>query len=418
MSAGEQIVGSDPLLRAVFGATFFVRFGFGITLAVFATYILGHPTGLSADDIGVVGWISAAAPIGEFTTVIASGIAADRYGRLRVLLWGLAAASVLMLLVASTRSPWALGGLNLAFGVSSGAILASSLAVVTDASAVQARGYAMGRFDAMNLLGWVLGFAVGFGVLGSVPPSKLFLVFLLGGAVLTIGYVLAYLLTRRAPRPPRLPSTQLGMLRTAILEREVLLVAFPWLVIYMLIGTVFVFLGTAAAAAGLPIRELAVLIGGGGLLLLVTQPVFGRMADRYGRLQLTLVGTAGFVGILVVAILLGTYGPRPLLLGLLGASTLAALAYGPAALASLGDLTHAYTRATTMSVYTLAISLGMILGLLGSTTLLKYYGIPGLDVFFGLIAVALVVLTSIRVHDIRVGIAASPSISSSPPSDR
>ncbi|MCI4318419.1 MAG: hypothetical protein L3J96_07760, partial [Thermoplasmata archaeon] len=112
------------LLRAILGATFFVRFGFGLTISIFAAYLLGHTVPSNAEGVGVVGLVSALAPVGEFATVIFSGAAADRYGRFRILLFGMASASVLLLLTSFTRSPVGIGGINLLFGVSSGAILA------------------------------------------------------------------------------------------------------------------------------------------------------------------------------------------------------------------------------------------------------------------------------------------------------
>ncbi|MGI0151161.1 MAG: MFS transporter, partial [Thermoplasmata archaeon] len=145
------------LLRAIYGATFFVRFAFGLTVSIFAAYIVGAYTGLSAPQVALVGIVTAAAPIGEFSTVLLSGVQADHYGRFPVLLTGMGVAGVLFLGISFSRSSTLLGLGNLLFGVASGAILASSLAVVGDEASVRVRGLAMGRFDAVNLLGWVLG---------------------------------------------------------------------------------------------------------------------------------------------------------------------------------------------------------------------------------------------------------------------
>jgi MFS family permease len=388
-------------LRAVLGATFFVRFGFGITVSVFASYILGRSHGLDPETVGLVGLIAALSPIGEFSTVIFSGLAADRYGRFPVLLGGMATAGVVLALVSFTRAAWTLGALNLVFGVASGAILAPSLAVVADRALATQRGREMGRFDAMNLLGWILGFAVGFGLLGVVPNAALPWVFRLGAATLAGGLAFAAVSVAGPAYAVKRTMFDLRRVRSAILRRDVLLVVLPWLVIYMLIGTVFVFLGTASTGAGLPATYLAALIGGGGLVLLATQPYLGHLADRYGRFRLMMVGTVGFVLLMAIAALLGTFGPRPVLLGAAGISILLALAYGPAALAALADLSEELTRATTMAVYTLMISLGMILGLVASTGLFAALGSVGLDVFFGSIGSALVLLTAIRYLDLR-----------------
>jgi MFS family permease len=183
----------------------------------------------------------------------------------------------------------------------------------------------------------------------------------------------------------------------------VLLVTLPWLVIYLLLGTVFVFLGTAATGAGISPKLLAAVIGGGGLLLLVTQPSLGHLADRFGRIEMMLVGTAGFVGVLAGAGLLATYGFQLAYVALVGASVLPALAYGPAALAALADLSQTIPRATTMAIYSLVISLGMLIGILAATQLYGRYGAEGLDSYFGGIAAGLTALTLVRYRDVRRG---------------
>jgi predicted MFS family arabinose efflux permease len=285
--------------------------------------------------------------------------------------------------------------------VASGAILASSLAVVADEAAAGDRGYEMGRFDAVNLLGWIGGFAVGFGALGAVPNRQLGVLFLAGAGLLGLGLVVAYQQVRG--RPADLPPTPFDIpriLRT-VFRRDVLMVTLPWLVIYLLLGTVFVFLGTAATGAGFSPEVLAAVIGGGGLLLLVTQPSLGRLADRFGRMQMMLVGTAGFVGVLIGASLLATYGANVAALAVVAASVLPALSYGPAALAALADLSQTIPRATTMAIYSLVISLGMLIGILAATQLYGRYHAAGLDVYFSGVAIGLVVLTTLRYLDVR-----------------
>ncbi|MFZ0699086.1 MAG: MFS transporter [Thermoplasmata archaeon] len=381
-----------PLL-AVFGATFFIRFAFGITTAIFASYLLGQSQGLGGAALGTVGLVIAMSPIGEFTTVLFSGAAADRWGRWQILVAGMGAAAILTALVSTTRSPIALGAINLSFGVASGAILASSLALVADASGPEERGLEMGRFDAMNLSGWVLGFAFGLAALTTLPNSALGATFLLSAAVLVAGVLFILLAIRgHAPwssRRPRIPR----LLAQALRRPEVWWVTLPWLTIYMLIGTALAFLGASSGAVGIPPIYLALVIGVGGILLVFTQPTFGRWSDRFGRIRLLGVGTTGFVVVMVAAALIASYGALPILLAVAGIGVVGALAYGPAALAALTDLSASLTRATTMAIYSLTISLGMVLGLVVSTTLYDVLGTLGLDLFFGGISAALVAMT-------------------------
>ena len=383
-------------LLAVFSSTFFVRFAFGITVAVFASYLHGSTSGIGQGDVGVVGIVSALAPIGELATVLLSGAAADRFGRFPVLFAGIGASAAVFALKSTTRSPYLLGGLNLGFGVASGAILAASLALVADWSGADERGLEMGRFDAMNLFGWVAGFAFGFAALGLLPNRLLGIVFLVGAALLASGLLLAARLARGIPRHAGGERYVLREVLRHVFRRSVLLVTLPWLVIYMLIGTALVFLGSAASGAGISPTYLAAVVGGGGTLLVVTQPYFGRLSDRVGRMRMMTVGAGGFVLLMLFASLVVAFGPAvPLLVGL-GVSVLMALAYGPAALAALADLSARMSRATTMAIYSLTISAGMVLGLALSTELFAVLGNPGLYVFFGTIALGLVGLTIAR----------------------
>jgi MFS family permease len=385
----------------VFTATFFVRFSFGITLAVFASYLTGHSTGLSFQEAGTVGVVSAMAPVGEFSTVLFSGAAADRWGRYPVLFGGMAGAAALFVVVAATRSVDALGAANFVFGIASGAILASSLAVVADRSQVEVRGTAMGRFDAVNLSGWVGGFAFGFWAQGAIPNDRLSLVFVAGAAALVAGIGLAALLLRRVPPRAAVPSFPWRSVLSDAFRGHVLVVTLPWLAIYALIGTALTFLHPAAASVGVSTDLLAAAIGAGGGLLVLTQPYFGGWADRVGRTTMMTVGAAGFVLVLVFASLVVAYGAAgPLLVGL-GASVLPALAYGPAALAALADLATGLGRATTMAIYSLTISLGMIVGIAGAGLLVARFGNRGLYLFFGAIAVVLVVFTAARWSEAR-----------------
>ncbi len=388
-------------LVAVFGATFFVRFAFGITLAVFASYILGKLTGLSGGDEGTVGLVSALAPIGEFSTVLLSGVLADRVGRFPVLFGGMTGAAVLFGFVALTRSVVALGALNFVFGIASGAILASSLAVVADRSTEKERGFEMGRFDAMNLAGWLGGFAFGIGILGFIQGGRLPLaflpwVFVVGAAVLFAGLGFTALLVRGLPTVGVVRGASIGTILSGAFGGSVLLVTLPWLVIYMLIGYILVFVGTASASVGFPDTYIAAGIGAGGAVLVVTQPRFGQLADRYGRTRLMNLGVAGFVGVMLFASLAIAYGPYVELLVPLGVCVLPALGYGPAALAALADLSRALSRGTTMAIYSLTISLGMWLGLIVGTQLVARLGNEGYYLFFGGVAAALVVLTLVR----------------------
>jgi MFS family permease len=113
---------------------------------------------------------------------------------------------------------------------------------------------------------------------------------------------------------------------------------------------------------------------------------------------------------MVFASLLIALGPLPELLVALGVCVLAALAYGPAALAALADLAFALSRGTTMAIYSLTISLGMILGLVVGTQLVEDFGNEGYYLFFGGVGAALVILSAFRYREVRLGPVVPPTI--------
>jgi MFS family permease len=404
------------LLRAVYGSTLLIRFGFGLTISVFADYLAGRSVALDAGSLGLLGFIGALSSVGEFGTVLISGALSDHLGRFPVLLSGVGVATVLLAAVSFDRSLPFVGSANFVFGVASGAILASSLAVVGDQADRNRRGYEMGWFDSMNLLGYVLGAATGLALLGILPNAQLGWAFRAGAVLLFAGFLFARVSVHRYREPGATDTFRLSRIRAAVLRREVLLVTLPWLVIYVLLGAAVYFLGRASVGIGLPLGYLAVLLGGGGLLLLLTQPSFGRLADRFGRVRMMIVGTVGFVIVLTFGALLASEGSHPVLIAGLAAGALLALSYGPAALAALADVSGIVTRGTTMAVYSLTISLGTVVGLIGSTQLYGRYGTFGLDVFFAGIAASLVILTLLRWNDLRTGRASAAD--RSPPSGR
>jgi MFS family permease len=405
---------SPRLLRAVFGSTFFIRYGFGLTVAIFASYFSRQSLGLTGGEVGFVGFLSSLAPIGEFTTVLLSGLAADRYGRFPILLGGTFCAAILLVAASLGRSAALLGSTNFLFGIASGAILAASLAVVADQSGRTERGFEMGRFDAVNLLGYILGFASGLGALGALPNSELPWLFRIGAGVLLAGFLYAVASVRGYTEPVYRNTFRLHHIREAVLRREVLLLVLPWFVIYALLGAVFIFLGSAANGVGLPLTWLAALIAGGGLVLLLTQPWFGRQADRRGRPLFLALGTVGFVSLLGLAGLIVQFGPQVILLGGIAVSAFFALGYGPAGLASLADVSRSLSRGTTMAVYSLGISAGMVAGLWGVSSLYSIYQKAGLDLFFLIIAAGLIVLTTMRLKDLRTEARAAPERKGAP----
>lgn len=415
----EALSPSSPdapkVLTTVYLSTFFIRFGFGITLSLFAFYLsaTAYSTGLAA----------ALAPALEASTVVVSGILADRFGRFPVLRVGLLLGAAMLLLMSTTRDPFDEAVLNALFGVASGAILASSLAITGDLNPQSSTGHAMGWFDAVNLFGWIAGFGSGyitvFEVHGVEHPAHLTVAFWIGAAAVLFAFVIVSVRTRSFREVAHPSILHLDRLRKALLDPDILLVVLPWASIYMLIGALLIYLGPVANAAQLPLWELGLGIFVGGSLLLASQPYYGGLTDRWGRGPVQNIGLVGFLGALASASLLllvpnnleVEYGGG----AVLGISALMALAFGPSSLAALSDLAARISRGTTMSLYCMVIAAGMSAGIALFYTLMAWQtathrGNDGVAIFFLIIGGFLVAVVTLRAYRHRRSAVSSPKV--------
>jgi MFS family permease len=386
--------GERPLMLAVFLSAFFIRLGFGLTLSVYSFYI--------GSTVETTGLTAAAAPAMEAATVLFAGLAADRYGRLPVLKTALIAGAGLLFLMSFTRTPDYLAIISGFFGLASAAILASSLAVIGDLSKHNKRGLQMGRFDALNLGGWVYGFALGYvlvSVLNGVKdPAQLAMAFWVGAAAVVFALLLLSWLSRGHKELGQEHVLDPSRLKEALAKPVILLVILPWMAIYMLIGALFTFLGASATTLHVPTWELGVGVAVGGTVLLFTQPFYGRLSDRIGRSRVMLIGVIGFLGILAFGGAIVVWGLYIPFVAGLGFSAVGALAFGPSSLAALTDVSKTVSRATTMSLYSVVIAGGMAIGLVSASLLFTLWNGTGVLVFFALVGALLVVFTLLRVR--------------------
>jgi MFS family permease len=406
MAESSGDTGGKNILPAVFLSTFFIRLGFGLTLSIYAFYL--------GSTVETVGLTAAASPLIEASTVLFAGLAADRFGRLPVLKWALVAGAAILLLMSTTRNPVYLAVLSGIFGLASASILAASLAATGDMSLTSRRGMSMGQFDALNLGGWVYGYALGYGLVsvlnGQNDPSRLAMAFWIGGATVLVALALLWWMSRGYVEQGEAKVFDSKRLKEALLRAEILLVVLPWLAIYMLIGAMFTFLGSAATTLNVPLWELGIGVAVGGTVLLFTQPFYGKLSDRFGRTRVMMIGVAGFLGVLAFG---GAIAIKGLNLGLiagLGISAFGALAFGPSSLAALTDESKKVSRGTTMSLYSMTIAGGMAFGLILSSVLFTNMGTNGVVIFFGIVGALLVVFTAIRTFHLkgRAAAVASP----------
>jgi MFS family permease len=395
------------LLSSLYISTFFIRASFGIMLATLPIYLK-----ITNTYIGY-GLVASASPLFEMGTVLFIGAVVDRFGRKIVLLFGLLSAAVLLFLLTLTQNLFVIFFINAGHGMAAGAILVSSLALLTDYAPEYHRGREMGAFDAFNLLGWVVGYAVGALFLDLLKAS-LWQAFLIAGAMALVGLIYSWV-NIAEPKKHDILSKKIrfdsiiGVLR----QRSVLLLTLPWFIVFMIIGSVLTFLTVSTSQGVLSVSPmvLSAVIAGGGIFLVGTQVFYGWLSDRFGRLRVMVVGTVGFIGVIsVIGLGYGLASPATAenvknsivrFWPFLGAFGFMALAFGPSALSSLADETQEKMRGVTMAVYSIVISAGMFVGVPAVAGIFDRFGGPGVLYFMVGCAVAMLCLVVARFVEVR-----------------
>ncbi len=319
------------------------------------------------------------------------GTLCDRWGRRPVLLVAHGITAACALGFALTRDMAVIPLLQIGFGVSAAALIASSLALVADQSTPDNRGRLMGFFDMFALGGVAGGFLLATLLSVRLAPddptidTKIFLLAAVGSVVSAA--VVAGLVRETRVRTSRLSAIQ--MLRTVLGRGEVLRLLPVYIPIIAIYGMVLAFTRRL-------LEENEVDIGGDAFLILaligsgliVSMLVSGILSDRTRlRHPFILVGLICFGDLAVLLLLhaeritvLVTIWPLVLLL------SLGAGAFPPAVLAYLSDISKHETRGTTFGVYSLVFGTGMIIGPVVGGVALARGGAAG----FGLVMALLV----------------------------
>ena len=359
------------------------------------------------------GIVAAASPLFEMGTVLFIGTVVDRYGRKVVLLSGLLIAALFLFILSFTKNLYLIFCINAGHGIAAGAILVSSLALLTDYAPENRRGREMGAFDAFNMLGWVVGYALGALFLEFLTES-LWQTFVIAGVMALFGLIYCAInITEPKKYDILCKKIRCRTIIEVLRQRSIVLLTFPWFIVFMIIGAVMTFLTVSTSQGILTISPLYLsgIIIIAGVVLILTQVFYGRLSDKYGRMPILLVGTIGFVGLMTV-IGIG-YGLAPTsgeediknsiigLWPLLGIFGLMALAFGPSALSSLADEAQERTRGVTMAVYSIVISAGMFIGVPAVAAIFDWYGGKGVLFFMIGCALAMMLLMVGRYFDVR-----------------
>lgn len=345
----QPLVGNA--LAALGQAIFLVSLPFGILDFVLPIY--GRRIGADAVQIGLFFSTFSLMTV-LLRPVVGAGL--DRYGRRPFFLAGLGGYVLTMFAFALSDQVWGIMVARTAQGIASAFLWLAARAITADAAGADDRARSFGRVDQFATRGGILGTFVGFGVLFPLGIEG-------GWRPLFFGYgvvsLVAALLTLR-----RLPETNPD---GAHAERRPIIWSRPWVLLLLVTAVtgaswamvspiLMIFLQEKLAVG---VDDLALAFLPSALVWALLPARLGRLADRFGRKPLMVVGLAAAAGTSFLIPGLTS------LMGLAALWALQALCYAagdPAEQALVADLTGGNQRGRAFGLYTLAAGLGATVG--------------------------------------------------------
>jgi len=314
---------------------------------------------LYARDMGATGiWLGiivSAYAISNSVAVPIAGRLSDRRGRKLFLVIGLLAYSIISLGYVWADNVTQLTLVRLVQGVAGAATVPIAMAYIGDLSPEGEEGRWQGWANAAFFSGFGAGPLLGGVVTDHFGMSVTF--FIMGGLNL-LAFLVALFLLPEASRRQRGKDFSLsfkemstsGMIRGLFSFR---------LVQALGRGGIFAFLPIFASMIGLSISLIGVLITINFSSWILFTPLGGMIADRFNRRTLTIVGNIVFSLLLVAIPLTNSFGQLLVVLliqGMTGAFVM------PAASALTVEEGRKYGMGSTMSMFFLAMSMGMAVG--------------------------------------------------------
>lgn len=297
------------------------------------------------------------------------GAALDRLGRRPFFIAGLVGYALTMFAFARSDQVWAIVAARTVQGGASAFLWLAARAITADVAGEEARGRAFGRIDQSSHIGGIVGTFIGFGLLVSLGVdrgwSTLFYTY---GAISLVAALWAWRrlpetnpagAEARARRPIAWSRPWVLLLLVTVVTGASVAMIWPILMIFL----------QEKLTAG--VQELAWAFLPAALVGALLPGRLGRLADRFGRKPLMLVGLVAAAGSsLVIPHLASLVG-----LALLWAVQALCYAAGdPAEQALVADLTGGDQRGRAYGLYTMAAGLGATVGPLAGGWLYQSVG--------------------------------------------
>ncbi|HYZ01217.1 MAG TPA: MFS transporter [Candidatus Binatia bacterium] len=299
----------------------------------------------------LVGLVFAAGVVGRAAAQYPAGWLADTLGRKPVIIGALLCYGLIFPLYLVPVAPGWFVGLRLVHAMTAGAYLPAATAMIADLTG-PAKGRAFGQLRASDMVGLLLGPAVG----GLVAGVRLDAVFLLGSALCLAATGIMLLLPSTRGRDGQAERVPLRPLRVLLAMGPVIAIGVPlqWTIgTYDTVWSLYITSrGGSPLAVGLSFASYA-------LPIVVLGGLAGSLADRLGHLRTAAGSVLAFAGF---ASLYPFLSSVPLLIGLGVLEGALTVASGPALLAAVSRIAPPGAQGRTQGMFQSASYAAEVLG--------------------------------------------------------
>jgi MFS family permease len=347
--------------------------------------IVGPLIPLYAKDLGATGiWLGAIFSGFSFARVIVvpmAGSLSDRWRRRKIFLTAglsLYAVSSLGYLLANEVHELIL--VRMLHGFGSGMVMPIAMAYVGDMTPEGKEGTYAGNLNTAIFLGWGMGPMIG-GILMDLYSRNT--PFLAMSALTTSAFLLVlFILPEGTPKLSVNEQTSYTRILKNKMARGVVLFR---IITSMGSGTLFSFLPLLAASMEMTTTEIGILLSSRVFLMSFLQKPFGTLTDRYSKTKMIMTGGL-FGAISTLLIPVATNFSELLTLGVITGICWSVMMPAIGAIAT--ELGRDYGMASMMSIFNVAMGIGMMMGPLIAGSMMETYGIGSVFIFGGTVGVA------------------------------
>ncbi len=347
-------------------------------LPLYAAYLHATP----AD----IGFIAAASTVTGIVVSAPAGGLSDLWGRRRVILLAMAVFALAPFLYLGVNNVASLVAVRVFHGLATAIFGPVALALVADLYSRE-RGEKMGWYSSSTLAGRSAAPLVGGALLGAftlASPAGFRAVYWACGAAGVVALLLALRLPTPAPATaaPRRAAFRQG-LGEVLSHRGILFTSSAEAVQFLAYGAMEAFLPLYARSLGLDAYQIGLLLGLQVLVVALTKPIMGRLADRRGRRQQIVIGLlVGATGLALLPLARSFWALLPISLGF--GLTVATVTSATAAL--VADLARARSHGMALGTMSAIMDVGQALGPVVTGLLITAWGY---GIGFGAVAAAL-----------------------------